>query len=140
MDKSRREFIKNSALAATAITLLPGCVSNLEAKGIVTGVQLYSIRDDMKNDPMGSLEQLSKMGYTHVEHANYVERKFYGWTPVEFKKILDDLGIKMPSGHTVLGADHWDETKKEFTDSWKYTVEDAATMGQDFVISPSLDD
>jgi sugar phosphate isomerase/epimerase len=78
------------------------------------------------------------MGYTHVEHANYVNRKFYTYTPAEFKKILDDLGMKMPSGHTVLGSQHWDAEKKEFTDGWKYTVEDAATMGQQYVISPSL--
>jgi sugar phosphate isomerase/epimerase len=45
----------------------------------------------------------------------------------------------MPSGHTVLGNQHWDEAKKDFTDLWKYTVEDAATMGQQYVISPWLD-
>ena len=47
--------------------------------------------------------------------ANYVNRKLYGYTPIEFKKILDDLGMKMPSGHTSLNASHWDATKKEFT-------------------------
>ena len=46
----------------------------------------------------------------------------------------------MPSGHTVLAKQHWDETKKEFTDQWKYTVEDAATLGQLFVISPWIDE
>ena len=45
----------------------------------------------------------------------------------------------MPSGHTVMSPKHWDEIKKDFTDSWKYTVEDAATMGQQFVISPSME-
>jgi sugar phosphate isomerase/epimerase len=79
------------------------------------------------------------MGYKNAEHANYVNRKFYGYSPAEFKKILDDLGIKMPSGHTVMGTQHWDESKKEFTDLWKYTVEDAAFMGQQFVISPWMD-
>ena len=45
----------------------------------------------------------------------------------------------MPSGHTVLGGKHWDSSKKQFTDLWKYTVEDAAIAGQQFVISPSLE-
>ena len=80
------------------------------------------------------------MGYKHVEHANYVDRKFYGWTATEFKKILNDLGMKMPSGHTVMSPKHWDASKKDFTDSWKYTIEDAATMGQLFVISPSIEE
>jgi hypothetical protein len=52
------------------------------------------------------------MGYKHVEHANYVDRKFYGYAPAEFKKLLDDLGLKMPSGHTVMGKQHWDAVKK----------------------------
>jgi sugar phosphate isomerase/epimerase len=34
---------------------------------------------------------------------------------------------------------HWDAVKNDFTDAWKYTVEDAAVVGQQYVISPSLD-
>jgi sugar phosphate isomerase/epimerase len=105
----------------------------------LVGVQLYSIREDMSKDPYGTLKQLAEMGYKNVEHANYINRKFYGFTPAEFKKVLDDLGMKMPSGHTVMGAQHWDDNKKDFTDLWKRTVEDAAIMGQQFVISPWLD-
>jgi sugar phosphate isomerase/epimerase len=48
--------------------------------------------------------------------------------------------MKMPSGHTVFNSQHWDATKKDFTDAWKYTVEDAATCGQQFVISPWLEE
>lgn len=106
----------------------------------ITGLQLYSVRDDMKSDPAGTLRKLSDMGYKYVEHANYVDRKFYGWTPSEFKKVLDDLGLKMKSGHTVMNAKSWDEGKNDFTDLWKYTVEDAAVMGQEYVISPWLDE
>jgi sugar phosphate isomerase/epimerase len=80
------------------------------------------------------------MGYRHVEHANYANRKFYGWTVSEFKKILNGFGMSMPSGHTVLDAKHWDASKKDFTNEWKYTVEDAAAMGQSFVISPWLEE
>lgn len=104
------------------------------------GIQLYSIRDDMKSDPLGTLKQLAGMGYKYVEHANYIERKFYGSSAKEFRKILDDLGLKMPSGHTVMGKAHWDADKKEFTDIWKHTVEDAAIVGQSYVISPWLDE
>jgi len=39
-----------------------------------------------------------------------------------------------------MGNNAWDKDKKEFTDSWKYTVEDAATVGQQYVISPWLDE
>lgn len=103
------------------------------------GVQLYSIREDMKKDPLGSLKKVAEIGYKNVEHANYIDRKFYGYGAKEFRKILDDLGLKMPSGHTVMRKDHWDETKNDFTDAWKWTVEDAAILGQQIVISPSLE-
>jgi sugar phosphate isomerase/epimerase len=106
----------------------------------LVGLQLYSVRDDMKLDPLGTLKQLSSIGYKYVEHADYVKRKFYGYEAKEFKKILDDLGLKMPSGHTVFTSKHWDESKKDFTDDWKYTIEDAATCGQQFVISPWLEE
>jgi sugar phosphate isomerase/epimerase len=104
------------------------------------GVQLFSIRDDMKKDPLGSLKQLAGMGYKNVEHANYVNRKFYGYSATEFRKVLDGLGLAMPSGHTVMGIDHWDNSRKDFTDAWKLTVQDAATMGQSYVISPWMDE
>ncbi|MBS1487888.1 MAG: sugar phosphate isomerase/epimerase [Bacteroidetes bacterium] len=136
---TRRNFIKQSALAATAIGLSAHSSWAFgNAKGI-TGIQLYSVRDDMKTDALGTLKKLAAMGYQYVEHANYVNRKFYGHSPADFKKILSDMGMKMPSGHTVLGKNHWDEAKKDFTDSWKYTVEDAATAGQQYVVSPWLD-
>jgi sugar phosphate isomerase/epimerase len=105
----------------------------------LVGVQLYSIREDMRKDPQGTLTALAEMGYKYVEHANYIGRKFYGWEAKEFKKRLDDLGMKMPSGHTVMGKLHWDDAKNDFTDLWKNTVEDAAIMGQELVISPSID-
>jgi sugar phosphate isomerase/epimerase len=143
MKTSRRDFLKTSTLAIGGTALLPGlaCSSGSSATGnqTVLAVQLYCVRDDMRRDPLGSLTQLANMGYTHVEHANYVDHKFYGWTAQEFKKVLDDLGLKMPSGHTVLGANHWDEDKKDFTDDWKKLVDDAAYMGQEYVVSPWLD-
>ena len=142
MNNSRRKFIKRSAQAFLGSSLLSQfSFANTTTKdGEFVGIQLYSVRDDMGKDPLGTLKQLAAMGYKHVEHANYKDRKFYGYTPTEFKKILDGLGMKMPSGHTVLDSQHWDIAKKGFTDLWKYTVEDAASMGQQYVISPSLNE
>ena len=94
----------------------------------------------MGKDPLGTLKQLAGYGYKYVEHANYNNRKFYGYSAQEFKKILDDLGMKMHSGHTVLRKEHWDDSKKDFNDAWKFTVEDAATAGQKYVISPWMDE
>jgi sugar phosphate isomerase/epimerase len=141
MNHSRRSFLRNSAMGLGAIAFASPAMQALAAAKYkkLVGVQLYSIREDMRKDPQGTLNALAEMGYKYVEHANYIGRKFYGWEAKEFKKRLDDLGIKMPSGHTVMGKPHWDDAKNDFTDLWKYTVEDAAVMGQELVISPSID-
>lgn len=139
MNNSRRQFIRNTTFAALGTTLLQQNLFAQVKKGELTGIQLYSIRSEMKADPLGTLKQLSAMGYKHVEHANYINRKFYGWAAKEFKTVLDDLGLKMPSGHTVMSTQHWDAKNNDFTDSWKYTVEDASAVGQMFVISPSME-
>jgi sugar phosphate isomerase/epimerase len=140
MNNSRRNFIKNTALVVAGSALLPNRLFASPKKIERVGVQLYSIRDAMKTDPAGSLKKIADMGYVHVEHANYVDRKFYGYTAKEFKKLLADLDLQMQSGHTVMTAQDWDDSKKDFTDKWKYTVEDAATVGQKYVISPWLDE
>jgi sugar phosphate isomerase/epimerase len=140
MDTSRRFFIKTSTLAVGATMLFPDEIFAAKKTKQLLGIQLYSVREDMKKDPLDTLLQLAKMGYKNVEHANYVNRKFYGYSATEFKKILDDLGLKMPSGHTTMNAKHWDATNKDFTDEWKQTVEDAATVGQQYVITPSFDE
>jgi sugar phosphate isomerase/epimerase len=139
MNTSRRRFLKSSALALAGTSLFTRH-SLAETQEEHLGIQLYSVRDDMAKDPVGTLKQIAQIGYKNVEHANYVDRKFYGQSAADFKKTLDDLGLYMPSGHTVMGKQHWDESKKDFTDAWKYTVDDAAVLGQRFVISPWLDE
>lgn len=136
--ESRRTFIK-SGLTALSASLASYPLFSFAKADTVLGIQLYTMREAMKKDPLATLKQVADIGYKNVEHANYVDRRFYGHTASEFKKILADLGMKMPSGHTVLGKQHWDDAKKDFTDAWKYTVEDAATAGQNYVISPSFD-
>jgi len=140
MHISRKKFIQNSALTLAGVALFSKSSFEGPKNKTITGVQLYSVRDEMTKDPLGTLKKVSGIGYRYVEHANYVDRKFYGYSASEFKKILSDLDLKMPSGHTVMAKQHWDDSKNEFTDLWKYTVEDAATLGQQFVISPWLDE
>jgi len=140
MKTSRRTFLKTSTLALAGSAVLPHLFSSCSGKKGIVGLQLYCIRDEMTADPLGSLKQIAAMGWKYVEHANYVERKFYGYSPADFRKIIDDLGLKMISGHTVMGAQHWDETAKDFSDTWKWTVEDAAVMGQKYVVSPWMDE
>lgn len=139
--KSRRTFIKQTSIALAGAALASNKVFSMpRASGERLGLQLYSVRDDMKTDPSGTLKKVAAIGYKYVEHANYIDGKFYGYTPLDFKKVLSDLNLDMISGHCVLTMKHWDDTKNDFTDVWKQTVDDAATVGQNYVISPWLDE
>jgi sugar phosphate isomerase/epimerase len=141
MQTSRRVFLKNGALTIAGAAMFSNyLLATANASTELVGVQLYSVREDMKADALGTLKKLAGMGYKYVEHAGYADRKFYGYPATEFKKILDDLGMKMPSGHTVMRGEHWNAGANDFSDEWKNTVEDAATVGQQLVISPWLDE
>jgi len=139
MNTSRRTFLKNSGLTIAGAYLLPSVLNNKSDNSIV-GIQLYSVRDDMKKDPSGTLKKLASIGYKYVEHAGYYNGKFYGYSAEDFKKLLRDTGLKMDSGHTFLGSRQWDKSKNDFTDEWKQTIKDAVAVGMKYVISPGVDE
>jgi len=140
MPTSRRNFLKTGGLSIAALAI--GSENMIAAAGSKTylAIQLYSVREDMKKDPSGTLKKLSAMGYRYVEHADYHDRKFYGYAPTEFKRLLADYGMQMPSGHVQMLPNDYDFSKNDFADKWKYTVDDAATAGQKYLVSPWLDD
>lgn len=136
----RREFLKHTALSSLAMSL-PYTVDSFESKKKphILSLQLYSVREAMGKDPVGTIQALSKIGYKDCEHAGYNadKRLFYGHTPSDWKKVLADNGMTMQSGHTTFGKNHWNGSM--LSDIWKTTVEDAVTAGQKYIISPWLD-
>ncbi len=139
MNTSRRTFIKQNSIAIAGVALLPDILKS-KKENIILGIQLYTVRDDMKKDPAGTLKKIAAMGYKYVEHAGYYNRKFYGYSVPDFKNLLNDTGLKMDSGHTFLGSKQWDKNTNDFTDEWKHTIEDAAAVGMKYVISPGVDE
>lgn len=65
------------------------------------GLQLYTINEDMIKNPLASLKAVKAMGYEDFEifGFNSEQETFYGYKPAEFKKILDDLQVRVSSGH-----------------------------------------
>ena len=68
------------------------------ARSIPVGLELYSVRQALKQDPEGTLRAVAKMGYRAVEfYAPYFE-----WTDAQAKqmrKVLDQLGVRCYSTH-----------------------------------------
>ncbi len=94
---SRRSFL---ALAATAPFVGP--LHSLAAgKDVPIGLELYSVRDDLKKDFTGTLDGVAKLGYQCVEfYAPY-----YQWTPdyaKQVRKQIDSIGLRCYSTHNEL--------------------------------------
>ncbi len=65
---------------------------------VPVGLELYSVRDFLSKDLMGTVSAVGKMGYEVVEFYS----PYYSWTPqtaTDIRKLLDDLGVRCPSTH-----------------------------------------
>lgn len=101
---------------------------NIKSFGV--GLQLYTIREEMERDPLGSLKRVSDLGFSYLELAGYSDGRFYGYRPSEFKKIADDLGMEIISSHAMLDA--YDKTAVN-----AYKVAQAhAALGVKYCIQP----
>ncbi len=59
MNHSRRKFLKTGSFAIAGTIALPQLLRAATNKQEMVGVQLYSVRDDMKKDPLGTLKQVA---------------------------------------------------------------------------------
>ena len=137
--QSRRDFLKNGLLATSAVALLPNALlaahDGPNHKHI--GVQLWSVKDDMKADAKGTLAKLAKMGYKEVEGFGYDNGKFFGYTPSELAKALAENGLKMPSFHGMI-------TSKDYeggvlSERFKKMAQDCKAVGVETIFCPWMD-
>jgi sugar phosphate isomerase/epimerase len=101
-----------------------------DLKTFGVGLQLYTIRDAMAKDVPGSLKKVSDLGYKYLELASYADGKFYGYEPVEFKKLVNGLGMEIISSHTQV------EALGITLDNAKKMAEDHAKIGVKYCIQP----
>src|SRR6266478_6218788 len=140
---SRRSFLAFSAM-------LPWALSARTSGSIPVGLELYSVRNELKKDPEATVRAVAQMGYQGVEfYAPYFE-----WNENQTKqmrKLLDDLGIRCFSTHNdssflskekierardmnlILGSKYvvmaWSDPKPGL-DSWK-TIADSLNFAAD---------
>lgn len=81
--------------------MLPWAWQARASGGIPVGLELYSVRNELKRDPEATVRAVGQMGYQCVEfYAPYFER-----TEAQTKgmrKLLDDLGVRCYSTHNEL--------------------------------------
>jgi len=88
---SRRNFIGGAAAVAA---LSSSSISFATPLGLATGIQLYSVRDQMAKDFEGTLAAVRKAGYVEVESAALPKK-----SAAELRKALDQAGLKCVSSH-----------------------------------------
>jgi len=128
----RREFIKTSAFAAAGALALPSFLAAGKAqKGKAIGLQLYTLRDTIPNDPKGVLQKVASFGYKELETYAYNDGKIFGLDYLEFDKYVKSLGMRVTSGHYGLNIVKDDA-------AWKKAVADARKTGMEYMILPYL--
>lgn len=132
---SRRNFIVTTGLAATAVLASPSFALSMNKKEI--GLQLYTLREELSKDVKGTLEKVAKSGYATVETYGFsIKDQFWGLTPQQLKKILDDNGLKAVSGHYNLGSFLYDGNTTELIAA----IEAAKVLKNEFLTVPWVDE
>jgi len=90
--------------------------------GKPVGLQLYSVKANLQEDPAGTLQAIKNIGFGEVETAG-----FAGLSAKTFRKALDDAGLVCPSAHLSFDAANLGPT-----------FEDAHALGVHYVTSGGL--
>lgn len=128
----RREFLQTTGFAASGIFLssyLPSCKSAAVSKEVRDnfGLQLYTLRDVMPDDPKGVLKQVASYGYKQIESYEHSKLGiFWGMKHTEFKTLMNDLGMKIVSSHCDINKD------------FERKAAEAAEIGMKYLLCPYL--
>lgn len=133
---NRRTFLQTTA-GLSALTLA-GLSSEARPKMKSVGLQLYTLRDDIKTQGIEKiLAEVAKLGYKEVENFGYGQGKFFGKTAAEYSKILKDNGLSAVSGHYMTARAGGSDG---LTKNWEKAVEDGAAIGQKYAVLAYLMD
>lgn len=124
---SRREFLRNSALGVSAVATTTQVQDQLRANpgGKPIGLQLYTLRNELQKDLLGTIKQVATIGYREVEIYD-----LYGNPPAKFARILKDNGLTAPSGHYMT---------KQVKSNWDKEIANAKTMGLKYMVNAILE-
>lgn len=130
MINNRRDFLKTASLAAAGLSLpFTGKSRLLDSyaefkKAGAFGIQLWTVKEDLSADAKGTLKKLADYGYNQIESFEGRQGMFWGMKNTEFKKYMDDLGMKIVSSHANNTVD------------FERKAAEAAEIGMKYLICP----
>lgn len=95
--------------------------------GNTFGLQLYTLRDVIEQDPRAVLAEVASYGYRQIESYEGPLGVYWGMGNTGFKQYMDDLGMTMTSTHVNNFNDF---------ESFRRKVDEAAEIGLKYVICP----
>jgi len=116
----RRAFIGTVAGAAAGLAVPAVARRALGGRIERLGVQLYTVRDLLRQDFAGTLARIAAIGYREVEFAGYHDQ-----TPVQVRAVLDRHGLDAPSAHVPF------ESLKA---GWDVVLQAARVVGHRYVV------
>jgi sugar phosphate isomerase/epimerase len=136
----RRNFLKQSAilLAATGAGVLQA--GTPRSKKYRMGLQLYTVREAMAQDPLAALQAIAAYGYEDLETYGYEPEaaRYYGMPAADFRKRLEDHDLVTSSGHydLFLFLNRPADEQRRYLDR---CIAGAHALGQRFITWPWLD-
>jgi len=114
MQNSRRDFLRNTALAGLAMSIpFKKDLFAMTPAEKPFGIQLWTVKEALAKDPLAVLKHLSASGYKQIESFEGEKGIFWGMKNTEFKKTMDDLGMKIVSAH----CDHVKDFERKAAES-----------------------
>jgi sugar phosphate isomerase/epimerase len=123
----RRTFIETSIAAAAVFAARPRWAAASEHEIKKVGLQLYTVRGELKKDFDGTIAKVGATGYKEVEFAG----DYGGHSPKEVRALLDKDGLTSPSAH--IGYDLVEN-------KWPETLETAHVIGNGYLVCPWIDE
>jgi sugar phosphate isomerase/epimerase len=120
---NRRTFLE-TATTVTAATLLTSRLGFAAGDHKIekVGVQLYTVRDLMKDDFEGTIAKVAKIGYKEVEFAGY-----FGRTGQQVRAVCEKNGLAPVSTHVQFD---------ELDDKFPAVIETSKTIGLKYIVCP----
>jgi len=112
--------------AATLLTRRLGFAAD-DHKIEKIGLQLYTVRDLMKQDFDGTLAKVAATGYKEVEFAGYFDH-----SPKDVRAAVDRHGLTAPSAHI--------DYKSLSDDKFPAVIEAAKVVGHEYLVNPWIEE
>jgi len=124
---NRRQFLLQTGITAAGLSL-GGCLFAAGDKRRLIGIQLYTLRDEIKSRGLkGTLQMLASAGYKSVEMFGFSGKDFFGDKPEAVANLLKTFGLKSPSGHYMLNL---------FDDNGQQVIDAALSLGNSYIVIP----